>query len=525
MANKKIDQDLWFVFEEMFNVNPQTGASYAAYFDKDYLGEYLTKNLNLKNYPRHEVLFIYKNDNCKLCYNANNLEILAKMILQKTIKAPDWGISANKDIENRSDKLFEAGARLTESNFKNLSNTQLNHLYQNFYVSFLQMHTSGWYGNLVDYEEIFNNYLSKYLEQRSRKIKFSQSLPEIINILTAVNKLSNAQKEEIELLRILAEIIKSPKICDLFQKSGKEDIIKQIPKISPQIDSLLNEQVKKYGWLSYQFEGPGWGKDYFVARLKELVITKARPAKLIKEIKTRFKNAVSKQKDFFKKLKIDKKHQQLFTIFGETAFLKGYRKDSMFFGCQARDYLFKEISNRLHIPLKLLRYIYPPEMEKAIFKGFSLSLLRQRFKYHLYYYQGGVGSKILIGRQAKDFIKKLKWKKIEIKEVTELKGTCASPGRASGRVAIINIPKEINKIKKGDILVSEATSPDLMPAIKKASAIITNVGGITCHAAIVSRELGIPCVIGTKIATKVLKDGDLVEVDAERGVVKILSEK
>jgi len=61
-----------------------------------------------------------------------------------------------------------------------------------------------------------------------------------------------------------------------------------------------------------------------------------------------------------------------------------------------------------------------------------------------------------------------------------------------------------------------------MPAIKKASAIVTNVGGITCHAAIVSRELKIPCIIGTKIATKVLKDGDLVEVDAQKGIVKIL---
>jgi len=101
----------------------------------------------------------------------------------------------------------------------------------------------------------------------------------------------------------------------------------------------------------------------------------------------------------------------------------------------------------------------------------------------------------------------------------------ASPGKVKGIVAIINVPEEMKKMRQNNILVSEATSPDLLPAIKKASAIITNVGGITCHAAIVSRELGIPCIIGTKIATKVLKDGDLVEVDAEKGIVKILKRK
>ena len=66
------------------------------------------------------------------------------------------------------------------------------------------------------------------------------------------------------------------------------------------------------------------------------------------------------------------------------------------------------------------------------------------------------------------------------------------------------------------------TTPDFVPAMRKAAAIITNEGGITCHAAIVSRELGKPCITGTKIASKVLKDGDMVEVDAEKGIVRIM---
>jgi pyruvate,water dikinase len=80
----------------------------------------------------------------------------------------------------------------------------------------------------------------------------------------------------------------------------------------------------------------------------------------------------------------------------------------------------------------------------------------------------------------------------------------------------------MKKMKKGDILISPATNPNLMPAISKAGAMVTDEGGITSHAAIVSRELKIPCIIGTKIATQVLKDGDLVEVDANKGIVRII---
>jgi len=89
-------------------------------------------------------------------------------------------------------------------------------------------------------------------------------------------------------------------------------------------------------------------------------------------------------------------------------------------------------------------------------------------------------------------------------------------------VKIVESVEDIKKMNKGDILLSETTYPALLPAMKIAGAIITNIGGLTCHAAIVSRELGIPCVIGTKIATKVLRDGDLVEVDADKGVVRII---
>ena len=104
-------------------------------------------------------------------------------------------------------------------------------------------------------------------------------------------------------------------------------------------------------------------------------------------------------------------------------------------------------------------------------------------------------------------------------------GAPASPGIGIGEVKIIRKNREISKIKPGDILVAKMTSPDYVPAMKKASAIITDEGGLTSHAAIVSRELGIPCVVGTKDATSKLKEGVVVTVDGEIGEVYLGSIK
>ncbi|NHW23964.1 MAG: pyruvate, water dikinase [Archaeoglobales archaeon] len=100
-----------------------------------------------------------------------------------------------------------------------------------------------------------------------------------------------------------------------------------------------------------------------------------------------------------------------------------------------------------------------------------------------------------------------------------LKGLGASPGIAVGEVKIVGSERDISKVKDGDVLVAVMTTPDMVPAMKKASAIVTDEGGLTCHAAIVSRELGVPAVVGTKNATKLLKDGMLVTVDGEKGIV------
>ncbi len=137
--------------------------------------------------------------------------------------------------------------------------------------------------------------------------------------------------------------------------------------------------------------------------------------------------------------------------------------------------------------------------------------------------QEGENKKIILKR----------FKEPDYSQTTEFKGTVASKGKVIAKVKVIlpELHQDYNLfIKKlhsmdmdqGDILVTETTSPDFVPLMKKAGGIIANQGGLNSHAAIMSRELGVPCLVGTYHATDILKTGDLVELDANNGVVRIL---
>jgi len=153
--------------------------------------------------------------------------------------------------------------------------------------------------------------------------------------------------------------------------------------------------------------------------------------------------------------------------------------------------------------------------------GRKINLNITKRRYDLDFVSVGRG-KQMVFTYDKDLIRKIRQAFMSAKGTKEIIGLPVSRGQAKGRVKLIIHRADLAKIKSGEILVSSFTMPDYVPAMKKAAGIITDDGGITSHAAIISRELGKPCVTGTKIATQILKDGDWVEMDAEKGIVKII---
>lgn len=105
------------------------------------------------------------------------------------------------------------------------------------------------------------------------------------------------------------------------------------------------------------------------------------------------------------------------------------------------------------------------------------------------------------------------------KHVVLARGLAAAPGIASGKVRVLETPDQGERLQEGEILVAQMTNPDWLPTIRRAAALVTDTGGMTCHAAIVARELGVPCVVGTRTATRDLHDGTVATVDGARGEV------
>ena len=165
------------------------------------------------------------------------------------------------------------------------------------------------------------------------------------------------------------------------------------------------------------------------------------------------------------------------------------------------------------------RFVFPEEVNnKNIIKDEILKEIKIREDGFLYYqgklYTGDVSKNL---EKLNLFIEEEKYE-----EDSELMGQIAYKGKVKGRVRIITLKEQIRNFQEGEILVSPMTMPSYIQAMKIASAFITDEGGVTCHAAIVARELKKPCIIGTKVATQVLHDGDEVEVDADKGIVRIL---
>jgi len=185
---------------------------------------------------------------------------------------------------------------------------------------------------------------------------------------------------------------------------------------------------------------------------------------------------------------------------------------------------FKKIAERIRVPYSQWVYLTSKEITDILYGNLTVSnsKLKKRQLGYVFLMNDGV-QKILTGSEGNEVSK---WINKNIggidKEITEFKGQTASPGIIKGKVKIILFAKDAYLIKRGEILVCSMTSPDYISAMKKSAAILTDEGGLLSHAAIVSRELGVPCIVGTKIATRVLKDGDLVEVDANKGIVKII---
>lgn len=180
---------------------------------------------------------------------------------------------------------------------------------------------------------------------------------------------------------------------------------------------------------------------------------------------------------------------------------------------------------RQNIPPGYAKYVGFLTFEEIKYRQFpEIKELRKRIQGYVFF-KGNLSVATDIEKFAQDQNLNIINTEYDVKiksKFVKIKGNGACAGKALGTARIVFEYAQLKKVKKGDILVTPMTTPDFLPAMKRAMAFVTDEGGITSHAAIVDREMNKPCIIGTKIATEVLKDGDKIEVDANSGIVRIL---
>lgn len=317
-----------------------------------------------------------------------------------------------------------------------------------------------------------------------------------------------------------------------FSRRQEEDLLKTAIKIkgnlnSPLIKNLIKEHSKKYFWIhNNYYTTEVLGRNFFFKELKDLLSKYKQPKKYLREIEKLDKESISNKKSIINKLKLNKKYRKLVKIIDDFGWFQDERKKYNMIANHYLDILLSEIGKRSKLSLMEVKFTIPYETESILKGTFDKEAISERMKNCLIVWEGDKDTyEIYTGKKAIQKEKQLFSSKERVHEVTEIEGMTANRGRVKGYVHVTMSAKEAKNIKKGEILVTSMTSPDFIAGMKNAAAIVTNEGGVTCHAAIISREFGIPCVIGTKIATQILKTGDYVEVDGIHGAVRILKKK
>lgn len=293
--------------------------------------------------------------------------------------------------------------------------------------------------------------------------------------------------------------------------SKKEELLWKIrqSKLNKK-DALINKFLKEFFWIqsSYVQNNP---------------IAKEQVIKMAEELTTYNKphliSTKQNKKKLFKKYSLTKEQQDLIYLAEFLTDWQDERKTHIYRGIHAVSTLCREISKRFRIEENLIHYLLLDEFEINGFEKGTLKQIAEKRYNGVIIIKQSNKREIFSGNEFIEFEQAFH-KKGE--DVERLNGVAANLGTATGPVRICNTLESLTQVKQGDILVASMTRPEYISAMKKASAIVTDEGGITCHAAIVSRELNIPCVVGTKIATKTLQNGWIVEVKANHGQVIVL---
>lgn len=405
----------------------------------------------------------------------------------------DYNREGFEDFADRTvevcDKFLEIAKEIKNKDHEGLTKEQLRDLFTRSQERVKKLGPSLFGFMLL--QKTLKDTFKKKLEERDIPDKY-------LDIFTRKVKLNENEKEQRDLLRI-AKKVKA--------KGYTEEVEKE-----------LEEHKEEYQWCpEYDYNLDPWTLDDFKERIKDLKDTaeeKLSEKKSPERLEEELNNALEE-------VGTDQELRDWVRLVQRYVYLRTYRTNMLRKFYHRIKPFIHEIAGRMGWDKELMPYFTPRELEEYLKTGKKPDkeeIKRRSEKFLLIRKWGAIK---IYSRDER--IKKIMREELpEVKEVKKLEGEGIYPGVAEGKVKLVEDAESGGKLERGEILVSTMTTPDMSPIIKRASAIVTDEGGMTCHAAVISKEMGVPCVVGAEEATEVLEDGQKVKVDAEKGIVEVL---
>lgn len=287
------------------------------------------------------------------------------------------------------------------------------------------------------------------------------------------------------------------------------------------IKSIIKKHLKEYSYVTIGYGSSPLNEKVLLTRYEKIKkLEENYIDKRIKEIEN-YPQVLKKQKrEIYKKLN-NKQLANLFELAAKLGFMRDRKKAFLGKSVQFRNKIMGEISRRFKIDWNDIRFYLMNEFEDLLLHDRKLECEEiEKRKQGIYI--SSISNMFTGGEAREEYFQSVKTEIEDTKVLNTRRGICASHGVVRGKARICLTFEESNKLEKGEILIAYGTDFDFMNAIVKSSGIITEEGGILSHASVISRELKKPCIIAFKGITKLVKDGDLIELDAEKGTVKLL---
>lgn len=430
---------------------------------------------------RDNMLFLCEKDKLE----AVGMRVFKKVILTKKIE------HFRKIWRQNLFNILEFCRKINEDYLKSLSNINL----KKQWLAFNQLVRLLWEPGIIPEmgayggEPVLRRTLAQEKLSEEEKIRN-------LSLLSAPTRLSFYQEEERDLLKLLARYR------------------------SKNYKSLLKKHQEKYFWLENSYyRTKVLPTDFFARRICEMQAKGVKPKDALRRLQNHLKAAQSHKKKICSKLKNKGLIKKISEGLSECIWWQDQRKKYIFQYLHYLDLFVKETARRANLSPRIFDYAWPAEVTVSPYPAL-VRLLKKRSQNPFVVHFGQNTKECLYQDKAKKIYKTF-WQ--EVKSIqNEFKGLVvyAAAKPLVGQVYVIKNAQDINKFPAGKILVAAMTAPEYITAIRKAKAIITDTGGITCHAAIVSRELKVPCLVGTKIATQVLKNGDKIKIETKKGIVQ-----